>query len=126
MIWVSVYVLSVWSAKLRFLATLIVVVPFWIALINPLASLTVTALGSSASAASAVAATLLSARLFALRNYAFWTALFTLSALVETSVFASFTALFKSEEVLVSVVWFQKLITSDIVTCNLFLFYTLI
>ena len=47
---------------------MVVAVP-WIALINPSASLTVTALGSSASVASAVVATLLSARLFALVSW---------------------------------------------------------
>ncbi len=81
---------------------MVVAVPFSIALINPSASLTVTALGSSGSAASASAlvATLLLVAARALRNNAFRTASFTLNVLVETSVFAFSTAFFKSEEVL--------------------------
>ncbi len=101
MILISVYFLSVCSAKLRSLATLIVVaVPFLIALINPFASLTVTALGSSGSAASTLVATLLSVAARVLRNDTFKTASFTLNVLVETSVVAFSTAFFKSEEVL--------------------------
>lgn len=81
------------------LAILIVVaVPFWIASIKPLASLTVTELGSSVS--SVATATLLSVADFALKKEAFLTILFNSRVLVsipEFSLAFTSTALLVSE-----------------------------